>query len=153
MPDLRITRRRLPHWELEGSTYFVTFRLIGSILTAPERRIVLEHIIAGHGRFYTLIAATVMPDHAHVLIEPKAGVALSRIMKGTKGASSRAVNKARGEHGSLWQEESFDRIVRDQQELDEKLHYMLNNAAKRGLVEDPWLYDGWFFNRAVAEKW
>jgi len=33
--------------------------------------------------------------------------------------------------------ESWDRIVRDQTELNEKLSYMLNNPVKKGLTEDP----------------
>src|SRR6266851_5572662 len=32
--DLKITRRRLPHWEQEGATYFVTFRLADSVPNA-----------------------------------------------------------------------------------------------------------------------
>ena len=34
----------------------------------------------------------------------------------------------------------------DQAEFDEKLQYMLNNPVKRGLVDDPWAYDGWYYN-------
>jgi hypothetical protein len=63
-----------------------------------------------------------------------------------KGVSARLVNESRGKYGSLWQDESWDRIVRDQAEFDEKLQYMLNNPVKRGLVEDPWTYDGWYYN-------
>jgi len=32
--DISITRRRLPHWEQDGKTYFITFRTIDSM---PER--------------------------------------------------------------------------------------------------------------------
>ena len=148
MPDLRVTRRHLPHWELRGSTYFITFRVMNGVLNRDEVRRVLEHVKSGHDRFYALVAATILPDHVHLLLEPKEGLALSRIMKGTKGATVRIVNKLRGSGGTVWQDESFDRIVRDQAELDEKLNYMLWNSAKRGLVEDPWLYEGWFFNAA-----
>jgi hypothetical protein len=48
--------------------------------------------------------------------------------------------------GSIWQDESWDRIIRDQKELDEKLHYMLYNPVRKGLVEDPWEWDGWLYN-------
>ncbi len=151
MADLRIKRRHLPHWELRGSTYFITFRVMAGSLSREEVRLVLDHIKSADGRFYTLVAATVLPDHTHLLLEPAEGVDLSRIMKGTKGASARAINKARGQSGSIWQDESFDRIVRDQAELDEKLNYMLWNAVKRALVEDPLEYEGWFVNRDALE--
>jgi REP element-mobilizing transposase RayT len=145
-PDLHISRRRLPHWQLDGATYFLTFRLLTGELDPPRRKIVLNHIQSGHGRFYTLIAVVVMPDHVHVLLRPLDGVDLSRITKGMKGASARLLNKLDNTTGSIWQDESWDRVIRDQVELDEKLLYMLNNPLKRGLVQDPWDYDGWSYN-------
>jgi len=154
--ELKITRRHLPHWTLKGATYFVTFRTVRGELSVEEQKLVLEHIIEGNEKFYTLIAAVVMPDHAHLLLTPREEYSLSRIMKGIKGASARQVNlrrtdtnvhsAKRGTSGSIWQDESFDRIIRDQSELNEKLSYMLNNPVKRGLTESPWDYHGWYFN-------
>ena len=46
----------------------------------------------------------------------------------------------------MWQEESWDRILRDPDEFDEKLRYMYDNPAKEGLVADGDLYDGWYVN-------
>jgi len=66
-------------------------------------------------------------------------------MKGLKGATARRLNQSRGTKGTVWQEESFDRIVRDQQELDEKLNYMFMNPVKAGLTSDPISYPGWYF--------
>ena len=62
-----------------------------------------------------------MPDHAHLILRPDRGYDLSRIMKGTKGATARRVNEARGKFDYLWQDESWDRILRNQDELDEKM--------------------------------
>jgi REP element-mobilizing transposase RayT len=145
-PQLIITRRRLPHWTLDGSIYFVTFRLRTGQLAPAEVRFVREHICAGNGRYYHLAAAVVMPDHVHLLLKPLAGFSLSRIMKGVKGASSNRLNEQRGTRGSLWQDESWDRIVRDAEEFDEKLIYMLNNPVKAGLCGDGWEHEGWYFN-------
>lgn len=143
---LKKTHRRLPHWAREGSTYFVTFRMAEGELGAKERKIVLDHAKHGAGKFYALAAVVVMPDHVHLLLQPRRAFDLSRVLKGMKGVSARLVNDSRGEHGNLWQDESCDRIMRDQAEFDEKLDYMLNNPVKRGLVEDPWAYDGWYYN-------
>jgi thiamine-phosphate pyrophosphorylase len=138
--DVEKTRRHLPHWQSAGATYFVTFRVVTGELSMPERLIVLDHIRSGDGKFYRLLAAVVMPDHAHMLLEPLPGFDLSRIMKGIKGPSARLVNEHRKTSGTLWQDESFDRILRDQNEFEEKLEYVVNNAAKRELVIDPWEY-------------
>ena len=140
-PDqLHIHRRRLPPWQLRGATYFITYRVLQGELSPPERLIVLDHLRAGDGQFYDLLAAVVMPDHAHEIIEPKDGFDLPRILMGTKGVSARLVNAARGGTGALWQDESFDRIIRDAAELTEQLEYMVGNPVKAGLVEDPWAY-------------
>jgi REP element-mobilizing transposase RayT len=146
MDELKITQRHLPHWELSGSTYFVTFRLKDGVMNKEEQIIVLEHIKDGNGKFYTLIAVVVMPDHVHLLFIPKEGYTLSRIMKGIKGVSSHKINLKRKISGTIWQDESFDRIMRNEDELKEKINYMLYNPLKKGLTDNPENYYGWYYN-------
>ncbi len=143
---LQITRRNLPHWTLKGSIYFITFRTAQGELTIEEQKLVLENILKSNEKFYKLIAVVVMLDHIHLLLTPVKEYDLSRIMKGIKGTTARQINLKRGSSGSIWREESFDRIIRDQKELDEKLNYMLYNPVKKHLTEDPWQYHGWYFN-------
>ena len=145
-PGFKSTRRHLPHWALSGSIYYVTFHLVVGELTPVERRIVMDHVKSGHARFYDLAAATVMPDHVHLIFKPHEGVDPSRIMKGIKGVSARLLNQHRTTSGRVWQEESWDRIIRDATEFDEKLEYMYNNPVNAGLVADGDAYDGWYFN-------
>ncbi len=145
-PELEKIRRRRPHCALEGSTYFITFRTIAGQLTPLERDIVFRCLNDSHERFYTLIAAVVMPDHVHVLLRPDRNHDLTQILKGTKGKTAHEINRLRGGQRHVWQDESFDRIVRDQKELDEKIQYMLNNPAKRNLIDDPWKYPWWVLN-------
>jgi len=143
---LKITRRKLPHWQLEGSTYFVTFSLADGVLSKEERELVLQHLKNGDPKFYKLWAVTVMPDHVHILIKPKEGINLSRIMKGIKGVSARMLNQSRGSKGRVWQNESMDRIIRDEDEFNQKLNYMYMNSVNKELVADPGRWDGWFLN-------
>ena len=147
---LTIKRRRLPHWTLDGSTYFVTFRVAGDFFSSEERQSVLDHIRSGHDKFYDLAAAMIMPDHAHLILKPRKGFNLSRIMKGIKGVSARRVNALRKTAGSIWQDESWDRILRDAMEFEEKLQYMVNNPVKAGLSTEGEAYDGWYFNPDFA---
>ncbi|HLA85155.1 MAG TPA: transposase [Thermoguttaceae bacterium] len=149
-PRLTVTQRHLPHWTLSGSVYYVTFHLASGELTETERQLVSDHVKSGHGRFYDLAAATVMPDHVHLILKPRDGFTLSRILKGIKGASARLLNQRRNATGRVWQEESWDRILRDPAEFDEKLQYMYNNPVKAGLVVAPDTYDGWFYNPSFA---
>lgn len=136
-PELTITRRRLPHWSLDGSMYFVTFRTRGNVLGGNERIAVLNHIKSGMSTFYTLVACVVMPDHVHVIFMADRGYSLRQIMKGMKGVSSHRLNESRKERLQIWQHESFDRIIRSEKELYGKLSYMLNNPVKAGIAEDP----------------
>ena len=132
---LNKSRRRLPHWELDGATYFVTFRLMEGVLSVSERQITLDHLLEGDGFFYTLNIAVVMPDHCHLLIRPKPDYDLPRVMKGIKGVSARLINQSRGTKGSVWQDESLDRIMRDEDEAIEKARYILENPVRAGLVD------------------
>ena len=155
---IKIKRRKLPHWTLDGSVYFVTFRIREGQLLPDEVAIVLQHVRSGDPSFYQLFAAVVMPDHVHLLLRPNEGVELSRIMKGIKGVSARKVHlfrqtrmsgppgKTSGSHShsALWQDESFDRIVRDHPEYEEKLKYMYYNPVKRGVTQTPAAYPGWY---------
>ena len=78
---------------------------------ARERKVVLEHARHGAGKFYALAAVVVMPDHVHLLLQPRRAFDLSRVLKGMRGVSGRLVNESRGKQGTIWQDESRDRIV------------------------------------------
>ena len=151
-PELIIKRRNLPHWTLEGAIYFVTFRLRVGVLSWPEQWIAFNHIIQGDGRFHILIAAVVMPDHVHLIFKPLKAFSLSRIMKGIKGVSARLVNKSRNSRGPLWQDESYDRIMRNVDELYQKIGYMYYNPVRAELVENPDEYPFWYFDEDWVDK-
>ncbi|MBZ5573145.1 MAG: hypothetical protein LAO09_14840 [Acidobacteriia bacterium] len=71
---------------------------------------------------------------------------LADILKGIKGASARNVNRLLGCSGAVWQEESFDHVVRSDGSLEQKIEYIRQNPVRRGLVKTPdeyqWLWVG-----------
>lgn len=138
------TRRHLPHLTRAGATYFVTARLRAKALTPAEIGIVKDQLLAGDARYYELIAVQIMPDHFHILLRPRAGFSLHRVMKGIKGVTARRLNQLRRSKGRLWQDEYYDRIVRDQQELEEKIKYMFLNPVRAGLTAEPESFTGWY---------
>lgn len=91
-----------------------------------------------------------MPDHVHLILTPlidqelREVIPLARITKAIKGASAHIINRQLGRRGTVWQEESFDRVLRCSEKLDEKVAYVLNNPVRRGLTsvpeEYPWLW-------------
>jgi REP element-mobilizing transposase RayT len=69
---------------------------------------------------------------------------LSEILRGIKGASAKSVNQLLGGSGPLWQEESFDHVLRSEESLQQKIEYIRQNPVRRGLVKTPedyrWLW-------------
>jgi putative transposase len=61
-------------------------------------------------------------------------------MKAIKSASAHVMNRKAGNHGVIWQEESFDRILRSSENLDAKIAYILENPVRGGLANDWWEY-------------
>jgi putative transposase len=148
--ELQINRRNLPHWHLSGSTYFVTFRLRSGFLNHDEKEIVLDAIKHFQGIRYWVTASVVMTDHVHIVLGPttadnETGFPLSKILQSIKGFTAREINKLRHTKGSLWLDESYDRIIRDHDEYLEKWQYIRNNPVKVGLCElpedYPWLWE------------
>jgi REP element-mobilizing transposase RayT len=75
-----------------------------------------------------------MPNHVHVLLQPNEPA--SRVLQWIKGSSARAVNSALGTTGHpLWQGESYDRVVRGEEEFRRIARYIAMNPVKAGLVE------------------
>jgi putative transposase len=70
---------------------------------------------------------------------------LSKILQSIKGFTAREINKLRGTKGSLWLDESYDRIIRDYDEYLEKWQYIRHNPVRAGLCEVPeaylWLWE------------
>lgn len=80
---------------------------------------------------YALLAYVVMNDHVHVILRPHVERRLQDILHSWKSYTAREMQHRHGRFGLVWQAESFDRIVRDERELREKLEYVLDNPRKR----------------------
>ncbi|MBC7834402.1 MAG: class I tRNA ligase family protein [Phycisphaerales bacterium] len=138
--NLNIVNRNLPHYQMGGSTYFVTFRVLLGELSHTERQQVLDAARHWHGQRMELHAAVVMPDHVHLILSPFESASgkwhsLSELLHSIKSFASHAIQKARGATGPLWQDESFDRIIRGAEEFQEKVAYIQKNPIRKGLCE------------------
>jgi putative transposase len=199
-------RRRLPHWDVEDATYFVTTCLAGSIPAqglirlkeyrhqldcrlqpdgmgieeweARKHKLVfakadqildtaaavrhLENadaatVVEGSlrhfaGERYDLLAFVVMPSHFHWVFHPRSSwvqtcvdrgrqtgksaprTPRQRIMQSVKGYSAYRCNRLLGLGDQFWQDESYDHVVRDEDELFRIIDYVENNPVKAGLV-------------------
>jgi carbamoylphosphate synthase large subunit/REP element-mobilizing transposase RayT len=86
------------------------------------------------GERYLLDGFVVMPNHVHVLFQPTAGFALSDVLHSWKSFTAHEIKRLhRGDAGAIWQDESFDRIVRNWEELQAYRAYITRNPEKAHL--------------------
>jgi putative transposase len=185
-------RRNLPHIYLSEASYFITYRLKGSlpvnkieelrkeyetkieegsyeniyeaqklfftryddllnfVISGPAflcekniARIVWDSILFYDKKEYNLICFCIMPNHVHILLTlTENSKSLDKIMQQIKGFSSNKINKVRNKRGSVWQSESYDHIVRDEDEFYRIINYIIYNPVKARLVENwnDWSY-------------
>ncbi len=142
----RIYRRKLPHWRLEGGTYFVTWRIARSRsdLDPTERTVVSQAIRHFDLVRYELFAWVVMNDHVHVVLIPFAAYELEDIMHSWRSYTTRALHRM-GRIGRVWQPEYMDRIIRDEDGLQRTVEYILNNPHARwpDTWSYPWVWARW----------
>ena len=183
----------LPHIKREGASYFVTFRLAGTLpqdvllrfkaerdaimaqaqaakrpLTWQEQEELFrwyssrvdKYLDAGHGdcwmrqaeiaavvagaiqfhahERFDLRAWVVMPNHVHAVLRPRPDWTLSEILKSWKGFSAREANRILNRTGTtFWQVESFDHVIRDEDDLHRCCGYTTANPVSAGLCKQP----------------
>lgn len=91
-------------------------------------------------RTYTLNAFCIMPNHVHLVCTPLVEAtgsyhAISAIMHSLKGHTAHEANQILERTGTFWQHESYDHVIRDEDELRRIITYVLNNPVKAGLVD------------------
>ncbi len=101
-------------------------------------RLVQETLLKFDGDRFVLLAWSVMPNHVHAVLRPLGDHSLSSILHSLKSWTAKAINKAMNRQGVLWQDESYDRLIRDEPELVAQIQYTHENPEKAGIPESPW---------------
>jgi REP element-mobilizing transposase RayT len=149
-------RRRLPHYQPDSRIFFITFCTYQrQQLSERARSIVLEVCLRGNGSLFELLAVVVMPDHVHLALTPiittNGPVCIARIMQAIKSTSAHRINRELGHQGTVWQQESFDRALRREERLDDKIDYMMENPVRAGIVRNPSDYR-WLWRKTDYER-
>ena len=77
----------------------------------------------------------IMSNHVHMLMTPLGEFQLEDILHSIKSYSANRINRLLSRDGSFWMAESYDRLVRDGEELVRTQNYIRSNPAKVGLKE------------------
>jgi putative transposase len=148
-------RRKLPHYQWTDKTYFITFATRNREILPPHARdLILETCLVGNRKQYELHAVVVMPDHVHLVLTPlgdnEGPISLPEILQTIKSVSAHRINKYLGRNGSVWQQESFDRAMREVEDVRGRMEYMLGNPVRAGLVTSPLDYR-WLWTESTGE--
>jgi REP element-mobilizing transposase RayT len=89
--------------------------------------------VLGHCRLHSYV---VMGNHVHLLVSPC--VEVSKLMQSLKRFTAKEANRILSRSGQpFWQEESYDRLVRNEAEFRRIEHYIEMNPVRAGLVAAP----------------
>ncbi|MEA1955084.1 MAG: transposase [Campylobacterota bacterium] len=81
--------------------------------------------------FYNLIAFCIMPNHIHILFKQNENI--SNIMQKLKGGSSLIINRLLNKSGKFWENNYYDKAIRDEKHFITTYEYIKNNPIKAGL--------------------
>jgi len=110
------------------------------------------------GRRYLLISWCIMPNHVHVLIDPRES--LSKIVQSWKSYTGRWALRKNAElelgvpGGKFWMRDYWDRFIRDQRHFEQAIDYIHRNPVKTGLCSGPgeWQWSSAWARRAPARQ-
>ena len=141
LKGFKITHRNLPHWQYPGAMLFVTFNTLNRLqLSEKAKDEVLSSLKYWDSSKIKLFTAVVMPDHVHMLfklLQDGDGNSedLSKIMHSIKSFSANQINKVMQRSGVVWQNESYDHVIRDERDFHNTLSYIWYNPVKKGLCD------------------
>jgi len=168
-----MARRRLPY--IPGELQFITSSIYRRTPLFRSRRFcrcfvdALADVRKATG--FLLIGWVLMPEHFHLLLKPESAEATSRIVQRLKIRTAMQILKHLREnqdrawcrkmlarltlppsvhdesHHRLWQRRFYPYGIYSEKKQLEKLDYMHNNPATRGLVSSPgdWPWSSWRF--------
>ena len=132
---------------------------LDSILTGPVwlKNVKIAEIVGEAIRYrdkvnYDLIAYTIMSNHIHIVFwlgeehesakgkeyeNTKTKYIVTDIMESFKKFTAHRSNTILKRSGRFWARESYDRVLRNQQEVKRAVLYVMNNPVKAGLVDNP----------------
>ena len=144
--NFSIWRGRLPHWRADDVTYYVTFRHRRA-LDEQECVDLLRALLKADGRTMEMQVVCVLPESTEMLFTMADGEKvpdLAKIVEGAKRRMGAKTVKRTGEMFAPFYNESYDRIVRDESEYEERFTAICRSPVDLELCEAPDEYEGFW---------
>ena len=137
--NFHIWQGRLPHWRADDVTYYVTFRH-SRPLDDEERDTLLKSILNSESRTLLFQIACVLPERTEMIfrvndLAENRQAEFAKIIEGAKRKAGKQIVKATGERFPPFWEESYDRIIRDEIEYEERMMAILESPVSSELAE------------------
>jgi REP element-mobilizing transposase RayT len=103
----------------------------GAYLNNEVLKYLYRYFVEQDQSLYDLVAFTIMPNHVHILF--KQNIELPQIMQRIKGATAFAINKILDRKGIFWEENYYDKVIRDEAHFAQVYDYIKYNAYKANI--------------------
>ena len=103
---------------------------------AQNRKIVEDALFFFNDKRYHLKAFVVMPNHVHILMQLFNNSHIESVLKSIKSYTAKKINHVMNRNGRIWQAESFDRLIRNEDHYKSVLKYIIANNNRLAWVED-----------------
>lgn len=144
--NFSIWRGRLPHWRANDVNYYVTFRHRRP-LDESECNILFSNIFRAQRSRFDFIILCVLPEQTEMVFTVREGPSgdpyeLSDVVEKGKRKAGTMITKKSGERYPPFYAESYDRIVRDDAELETTWNSILASPVEKGHTSEPeeWPY-------------
>ncbi|MEA1980866.1 MAG: transposase [candidate division Zixibacteria bacterium] len=127
----------------DGNIYFIT------CVTYKRNKILIKYynflhellMIFSNEMNIKIIAWVILPDHIHMIINPKQNN-ISKFIQKLKLSFSRKYSICTNTNGLVWQKRFWDHMIRNQEDMNKHINYIHNNPVKHDYCIKPeeWKY-------------
>ena len=100
-------------------------------------KLVQDSLLFLHSNRFHLVAWVVMPNHVHFLARFDEGKSLAKALHSLKSYTGHELKKLHPEMETIWQSESFDRYIRNEDHYLGRIQYIHDNPVVARLCERP----------------
>jgi len=151
---------RPPHLYLDGAWYFITASTMNKarILETDQHLDLWAQTLKEVAAEFEIrmVAWVALPNHYHLLMMPKLGRDLGKLMQRINGRSSRSLNLLdRAQGRSIWYS-YWDTCIRDERGFWTRFNYIHYNPVKHGYVKRPeeWQFSTYrFYLEDEGQAW
>lgn len=150
--NFQIWRGRLPHWRADGVTYYATFKH-RRVLDDWERRTLLRALLKPDGKKLDFVILCVLPEATEMMFtvrDSPLGDAyeFSDVLEKAIKKAGKQITTKTEERFPPFFGECYDRIPRDDAEIETLFLSILESPTHAGVAEDPEEYDALFVRDA-----